>query len=364
MDDLGIYYKIGLTTDFTGKLFNEMYNWFGFTQDALNDVVLTPPYVAKLMVRLARTNKDSYVWDNATGSAGLLVAAMNEMLRDAREKIQSPQELRTKEADIRAKQILGLEILPEIYMLAVLNMILMGDGSSNILNLDSLEHFDGTAPSEGTPFPADVFLLNPPYSADGNGMVFVASALARMKKGYAAVIIQNSAGSGKAVKYTKEILKKNTLLASIKMPGDLFLGKSNVQTNIYVFRVGEAHAKDEVVKFIDFSNDGYTRTNRKKARVNLRDTDHARERYDELVELVRFGRKKLRIFTEREYYEGTIDPENGADWNQTAPIDRTPKLADFRKTVSDYLAWEVSNLLKAEQGDDGLGKSLPRSMMN
>ena len=249
-------------------------------------------------------------------------------------------------------------------MLAVLNMILMGDGSSNVLNLDSLKNFDGTYPTERTPFPADVFLLNPPYSADGNGMVFVASALAHMRKGYAAVIIQNSAGSGKAIKYTKEILKRNTLLASIKMPSDLFLGKSSVQTNIYVFRVGEAHAKDDIVKFIDFSNDGYTRTNRKKARINLRDTDHARERYDELVELVRFGRKKLRIFTEREYYEGTIDPENGADWNQTAPIDRTPKLADFKKTVSDYLAWEVSNLLKAEQGDDILGKSLPRSMMN
>lgn len=27
VDDLGIYYKIGLTTDFTGKLFNEMYGW-------------------------------------------------------------------------------------------------------------------------------------------------------------------------------------------------------------------------------------------------------------------------------------------------------------------------------------------------
>jgi hypothetical protein len=30
VDDLGIYYKIGLTTDFTGKLFNEMYSWLGF----------------------------------------------------------------------------------------------------------------------------------------------------------------------------------------------------------------------------------------------------------------------------------------------------------------------------------------------
>mgnify|MGYP001742426710 FL=1 len=45
VDDLGIYYKIGLTTDFTGKLFNEMYSWLGFTQDKLNDVVLTPSYV-------------------------------------------------------------------------------------------------------------------------------------------------------------------------------------------------------------------------------------------------------------------------------------------------------------------------------
>ena len=53
VDDLGIYYKIGLTTDFTGKLFNEMYSWLGFTQDQLNDVVLTPPYVATVLCRLA-----------------------------------------------------------------------------------------------------------------------------------------------------------------------------------------------------------------------------------------------------------------------------------------------------------------------
>lgn len=90
VDDLGIYYKIGLTTDFTGKLFNEMYSWLGFSQDKLNDVVLTPSYVATLLVKLARVNKDSYVWDFATGSAGLLVAAMNEMLIDAKNKIKSP----------------------------------------------------------------------------------------------------------------------------------------------------------------------------------------------------------------------------------------------------------------------------------
>ena len=118
VDDLGIYYKIGLTTDFTGKLFNEMYNWLGFTQDKLNDVVLTPSYVAKLLVKLARVNKDSYVWDFATGSAGLLVAAMNEMIIDAKEQIKSPDEFKRKEVEIKAKQLLGLEILQNIYIYA------------------------------------------------------------------------------------------------------------------------------------------------------------------------------------------------------------------------------------------------------
>ena len=354
VDDLGSYYKIGLTTDFTGKLFNEMYSWLGFSEDKLNDVVLTPSYVAKLLVKLARVNKDSYVWDFATGSAGLLVAAMNEMLNDAKETIKSPKELLEKELLIKTEQLLGLEVLPSIYMLAVLNMILMGDGSTNILNKDSLRNFDGKYGFGKTKekFPATAFILNPPYSAAGNGMIFVKKALSMMNKGYAAVIIQSSAGTGKATEINKEILKNNTLLASIKMPNDLFVGKSSVQTYIYVFQVAQAHEKDNVVKFINFTEDGYTRTNRKKSSVNLKDTNNAKERYQEVVDLVKYGKKKLHYLSENDYYEGTIDPQNGADWNQSAPIDTTPTEEDFKKTVADYLSWKVSAILKEESNEN------------
>ena len=359
VDDLGIYYKIGLTTDFTGKLFNEMYGWLGFSQDKLNDVVLTPSYVATLLVKLARVDKDSYVWDFATGSAGLLVAAMNEMLIDAKNSINSPEELVKKQAEIKTEQLLGIELLPSVYMLAILNMILMGDGSSNILNKDSLTDFDGKYGFGKTDekFPANAFVLNPPYSAAGNGMNFVEKALGMMNRGYAAIIIQNSAGSGNAIEYNKRILKKHTLLASIKMPIDLFIGKASVQTHIYVFRVNEAHKKDDIVKFIDFSNDGYTRSNRKKASCNLRDTDNAKERYEEVVNLVRYGKNKLCYFTDKEYYEGTIDPKNGADWNQSKPNDAIPTLAEFKKSVANFLAWEVSTVLKYKaKEEDCLGK--------
>lgn len=107
----------------------------------------------------------------------------------------------------------------------------------------------------------------------------------------------------------------------------------------------------------DQLNDGYTRSARKKSTNNLRDTDNAKERYQELVNLVRFGKSKMSIFTEQDYYEGVIDPENGADWNQTSPIDTKPTVEDFKKTVSDYLAWEVSTLLKNQPSEnERLGK--------
>lgn len=38
-------------------------------------------------------------------------------------------------------------------------------------------------------------------------------------------------------------------------------------------------------------------------------------------------------------------------------LTQDPTLEDFKKTVSDYLAWEVSNLLKNQSAeDDRLGK--------
>lgn len=72
VNDLGYFYKIGLDIDFTGKLFNVMFRWLSFAGDDQNDVVLTPRYVALLMAKLAKVNKDSYVWDFATGSGGYL----------------------------------------------------------------------------------------------------------------------------------------------------------------------------------------------------------------------------------------------------------------------------------------------------
>jgi hypothetical protein len=348
--------------DFTGRLFNVLNEWVDVPDGDKNDVVLTPRYVTELMARLCQVNKDSYVWDFATGSAGFLISAMHQMIADAKATIESPQELQRKINHIKMEQLLGIEKLADIYLLAVLNMILMKDGSANIIHGDSLKEFKGNheqGDKKGTEFPANVFLLNPPYSQPGKGFVFVERALKMMHHGgRAAVLIQENAGSGNGLPYTKNILEHNTLLAAIKM-SDIFCGKANVQTGIYVFEVGRPHNVEDVVKFIDFSEDGYTRQNRKKSSqsTNLRDTDNAKERYAEVAKLVNFGRGvndcNLYYF-KNEYIEDNITLD-GNDWtySQHRKIDSVPTADDFSKVVKDYLAWRVSEIIKHE---DSLGK--------
>lgn len=342
--------------DFTGKLFNVLNEWVDIPDGERNDVVLTPRYVTEFMAKLAEVNMNSYVWDYAAGSGGFLISAMKLMLKDVEQQYKSsPEKYADKVSDIKKYQLLGCEIRPDIYLLAVLNMILMKDGSATILNVDSLAKFTGTyeqGDKKGQKFPADVFLLNPPYSADGKGFVFVEKALSRMKSGKACVLIQENAGSGNGLPYTKSLLKNNTLLASVHM-ADIFRGKASVQTAVYLFEVGKTHDINKYVKFVDFSDDGYTRQNRKKSsqEVNLRDTGNAIERYQEVVDLI-LGRKKLTDCTyinDEIYIEDKIT-DKGDDWTfkQHKVIDITPTEDDFKKVVADFLAWKVGAMIRGE----------------
>lgn len=352
------HYHDDRAIDFAGRLFNEMYAWIDVPDAGLNDVVLTPKRTTDLMVELTQIDSDSYVWDWTLGTGAFLVSSMNVMLADAREKYQG-EELRQKENQIKVDQLLGIEKLSSVYVLAVLNMILMGDGSSNIIHGDS-HAFDGRyqqrADGSKDFFPATTLVLNPPYSAPGKGLIFVKEAFAKMNERrtgkYGAVIIQDSAGSGNAVGYCIDILKHSSLIASIKMPAALFIGKAGVQTSIYVFQVGSPHKRDSLVKFIDFRIDGYKRSNRKKVRdpsTNLKPVDDPDGRYAEVAAIVTGRKRDTDYYPLGElYFEDTIDPTAGNDWNldQHRQVDTVPVLGDFRKSVTDYLAWEIDQLLK------------------
>lgn len=339
--------------DFTGKILNSLNDWVAIENDRLNDVVLTPRFVTNLMARICRTDRDSFVWDTCMGSSGFLVSAMDLMVSDARDNIRDPEDLTAKIDNIKHNQLLGIEILGNIYILAVLNMILMGDGSSQVICGDSHKEGPVWMDAHRADFPANVFLLNPPYSAPGKGLIFVEEALSQMGSGYGAVLIQENAGAGKGDVYAERILKRNTLRASVHMPADLFNGKASVQTAIYLFEVNRPHEADDEVVFIDFSEDGYDRKNRKRSsqKVNLCDADHALDRYDEVVAICTNKHPKTQYYTEA---NGKVIRDvimlKGDDWtfNQHRVIDPTPTCEDFKEVVADFLAWRVTGALKDE----------------
>ena len=338
----------------------EMYSTF--LKYALSDgaplgKVLTPPYITAVMARILDINKDSRVMDLATGSAAFLVAAMDIMINDAN-RVYGKGTTRAADAikEIKSKQLLGVEVDAKMYTLAATNMILRGDGSTQIEKADTFK----TPESLYTNFQGDRFLLNPPFSYTDYGMPFLIFGLNHMQKGgRAAVIIQDSAGAGKAIASNQQILKHHKMIASLKMPADLFNPNAIVQTSIYVFEAGTPHDFNyDIVKFIDFRNDGYKRTER-----SINDVDHPAERYQDLYLIYKLGKNAINNpefhsdlwDLDEVYYEDTIT-NSGKDWNfeQHKKQSLNPKKGSYTKNIGAHLAWEMKNNLTISSTHLGL----------
>lgn len=352
-----IYENIFLSIDsMSGHLdiMGEMYS--EFLKYALGDgkeigIVLTPPYVTKMMTQILEVDENSKVMDLATGSAGFLISSMELMIDYIEQKYGKGTNKAVKKIEqIKKQQLLGVELNAEMFTLASTNMILRGDGSSNIRKGSSFNE-----PIElYKKFKANKLLLNPPFSFEENGMPFIRFGLENMQiGGKAAIIIQDSAGSGRGVKSCKSILSQNQLLVSIKMPVDLFLPMAGVQTSIYVVEhTGKKHDYTKQVKFIDFRNDGYKRTKR-----GIIEIDNPVQRYKDIVEIYKNGitaNVSHVLWNLKQQVAMDVITDKGNDWNydQHQKIDNIPTLEDFKKTVSDYLTWEVSNVLKGGYNEE------------
>lgn len=339
---------LGGHIDIMGEMYSE------FLKYALGDgkeigIVLTPPYVTKMMAQILGVDMDSKVMDLATGSAGFLISAMELMIEDANKKYgRDTTQAKEKITSLKMNNLLGIELNAEMYTLATTNMILRGDGSSRIEKGSAFNRPEKLF----TDFKANRILLNPPFSFNENGLPFILFGLDKMKKGgLGAIIIQDSAGSGKAVKTAKSILRKHTLLASIKMPVDLFVPMAGVQTSIYIFEAHKPHDFEQTVKFIDFKNDGY-----KRAKRGISEVDNPVQRYQDIIKIYKAG-ERAKVSTElwdlKQVYIEDFITENGNDWNfeQHQVIDTKPTLDDFKQSVAEYLSWEVNQLLKSK-GED------------
>ena len=201
--------------------------------------VFTPDHIASLMYELAECNYTNTILDPTCGSGTFLVNAMFNMLNEIKNK---PDYLSLKK-NILENQIIGIEDNQFNSTLAGINMMLHGDGSSNIFKADCFDKL------------SDLFniydraLMNPPFSQEDKELKFVLETLKNMKEGgilaaivpITSILSFNESKKGKVpenLKYKREILKNHNLKAIIRLPKKLFHPNASIQTSIIII---EAH---------------------------------------------------------------------------------------------------------------------------
>jgi type I restriction enzyme M protein len=225
-----------------------------FLKYANNDsglgIVLTPSHITNLFCDIAKITKDSVVFDNCCGTGGFLVVAMEKMIQLAKGDLP-------KIDNIKKQQLVGIEYQDHIFTLCCSNMILHGDGKTNIIKGDCFKQIN-----EAKKYKPTIGLLNPPYndSTGLNELEFVLNNLEAIEKNGVCIAIMPTRCAlyqkGAGMELKKKILEKHTLEAVLSMPEDLFYPVGTV-TCVMVIKAHIPHEEGYKTYFGNWKDDGF-----------------------------------------------------------------------------------------------------------
>lgn len=235
--------------DILGQFYSEFIRYvYG---DKKLGLVLTPQHVAELFVDIADLNVDDILYDNCCGTAGFLIKGMKKLMELAGND-------EGKKETIQRAQLIGLEIRSDMFTYACSNMMMRGDGKSNIFHGDSLSLTNRAEVKKHKP---TVGFLNPPYSTGTPELEFVYYNLDCIEKGHICVAIVPlnavTAQEGSDYDWKKKLLQEHTLEAVFSMPESLFYPAAGTVTAIIVFKAHIPHPKDHETYFGYWRNDGF-----------------------------------------------------------------------------------------------------------
>lgn len=318
--------------DVLGRFYSEFISYSGGDGQTLG-VVLTPKHITELMADLLNIQPSDKVFDPCCGTGGFLIAAMNKMLAACHHNTDD-------EEKVKREKLYGIELRDDMFSIATTNMILRGDGKSNLICADFLKQ----VPEEQRQKHFTVGLMNPPYSQGKNKetahlteLKFIRHLLDCLDDGArCAIIVPQSTMVGKSKEDAADkryILNHHTLEGVITLNTQTFY---QVGTNpvIAIFTAHQPQPENKYAKFIDFKNDGYEVA----PHIGLIPTKDVAKRKKLLLDCWLGGK----ITTNDFMVTSTVSAED--EWlhsfyyfNEDIPTD-----ADFEKTMADYLTFEFN----------------------
>lgn len=239
----------------------------------------TPRHIARTVVNLVKPMYGEKIYDPFCGTGGFLLEAFKYI--SLRVDMHNEEISKT----VKEKSIFGGEITSTA-RIAKMNMILFGDGHSNIVQGDSLsfpkrELFDVVVAnipySQKTEF--GNFYKIPSNNADSVCMQHIWESL--KPNGRAAVIVPETfIYEGGIIGKTRELIaRQSSELSIISLPRGVFMPYTPTKTNIIYFKKGEKQFKNAF--FFAVQNDGFELSTKRKPIVGDSDLKKLLSNYDE-----------------------------------------------------------------------------------
>lgn len=323
--------------DVLGRFYGEFLSYSGGDGKGLG-IVLTPSHITELMVDLLDIKMSEKVLDPCCGTGGFLIAAMSKMFKQAENPAKMRREQEAAKMNIRQNLLYGVEMNDRMFSVATTNMILRGDGKSNLVCDDFFKLPVERLRKENF----RIGIMNPPYSQAKNKQTahlselrFIQHLLDGLGDGArCAVIVPQSTMVGKtkfdaAIKAL--ILEKHTLEGVITLNPQTFY-KVGTNPVIAIFTAHVKHSKRHYSKFINFKEDGYEIS----PHIGLLDNGTHEQKRRQLLDCWLHNAPAHSSFM----VKARVEPTD--EWLHSFYYfnDEIPSENDFEQTMADYLTFE------------------------
>lgn len=309
----------------------------------------TPNHIAHFMCKVSGIDKNTQIFDPTCGSGTFLVQAMTLAL--------SQCETEQERNDVKKKQIFGIEYDENVFGLATTNMLIHGDGNSNIKRASCFNEEKWIKESLSNKQPK-VVLMNPPYNAaksqvpksyadkwgksstdPSKGLFFVKYVANSVETGRLVTLLPMACAittKGLIADLKQDLLEKHTLDAVFSFPADMFYPGASAVACCMVFDLGKPHPSDKKTFFGYFKDDGFE----KRKGIGRVDVHNKWEQIEkEWLELLEHRTTKAgKSVAKKISYNSEWCAEAYMETDYSTLCDQ-----DFIDTMKDYAAFLVQN---------------------
>ncbi len=226
----------------------------------------TPDHICEFMSRVVCVNKNSRVLDPCCGSGAFLVRAMTDAMDDC--------DSENERENVKKNQIFGIEYEEGAFGLSSTNMLIHGDGNSNVVQDSMFKRGKWIEDHD-----INIVLMNPPYNATrkccdpsyvkkwnsktnedpSKGLHFVEWVARHVSKTCKIAVLlpmQAAIGTSDEVKkFKQKMLNISTLEAVFSLPDEIFYPGASVVACCMIFDLAQKHSVADKETFFGYYKD-------------------------------------------------------------------------------------------------------------